>query len=183
MTTIYLGFGSNLGDRAQNIVLARERLRELGVDLIEYSALYESEPFYFFNEDKNQPWFLNQVARAATELKPLALLQLTQQIEKEVGRTSKSSAPDGPEGDGRIHYAPRVLDIDILLYDDLILKTEALEIPHPRFHARRYDLKPLAEIAPRTIHPIFKKSIAELLAECKDKSDVQPFTDRKQFEI
>lgn len=176
MATAYLGFGSNLGDRAGNIAKGQEFLRKAGVEIEVGSKLYESEPFYFFNEDKNQPWFLNQVARAATELEPLALLKLTQQIEKRVGRTSKSSLSS--EGNGKVHYSPRMLDIDILLYDDLILKTEALEIPHPRFHARRYDLKPFAKIAPRTIHPIFKKSIAELLAECKDKSDVHAFKSR-----
>lgn len=173
MITVYLGLGSNLGDRAGNIAKGQELLRKAGVEIEVSSKLYESEPFYFFDNDKNQPWFLNQVVRAVTALEPLALLEVIQQIEKKVGRTSKSSLSS--EGDGKVHYSPRVVDIDILIYDDLILKTEVLEIPHPRFHARRYDLVPFAEFAPRAVHSIFKKTIAELLAECKDKSDVHAF--------
>ncbi len=174
MRTVYLGFGSNLGDRVENIARGQEFLRKSGVVIEQRSSLYASEPFYFFEEDKKQPWFLNGVVKAETELLPVELLRVLQQVEKAMGRTSKSSLSSG--GDGKIHYAPRILDIDILLYEDLILKREALEIPHPRFHLRRYDLVPFAEIAPRAVHPIFKKTIAELLAECKDVSDVHRFT-------
>ncbi len=175
MITVYFGFGSNLGDRARNFVVAQERLERAGVRMVKRSALYESEPFYFFEEDKAQPWFLNQVVMAETVLAPMDLLHVMQSVEQAVGRTSKSVMEDG-----KPRYAPRVVDIDILLYGDVVLKRDeeagfALEIPHPRFTMRRYDLVPFAEIAPSVVHPIFKKTIAELLAECKDRSDVHRF--------
>lgn len=149
MSTVYIGIGSNLGSRKENCKAAISHLIDNGITVLKLSSMIETEPWGV----KDQPKFINMAVEVETGLGPEELLQLLKQIEAEIGRRQT------------IHWGPRVIDLDILLYDDLILKTPDLEIPHPRIADRYFVLKPLAEIAPEIIHPVIKKSIKRLLSE------------------
>jgi 2-amino-4-hydroxy-6-hydroxymethyldihydropteridine diphosphokinase len=184
MTTTYLSVGANNGDRAGNIRRAIEALGAhfpvpsgtgkgptpsgivqgptpsdtgRGVRVTRVSSLYETEPV----ELREQPWFLNCVAEAETDLLPQQLMDVLLEIERGLGR------------ERRVPKGPRLIDMDILLFGSSVVKTPGLEIPHPRMAERRFVLVPFAEIAPDVQHPIFKKTIAELLAETPDRSEVR----------
>lgn len=148
MVIAYLGLGSNLGDRKENLARAL-RLLSQQVVVERLSSIYETEPVGY----KNQPLFLNVVCRISTRLHPVRLLQLAKEIEARLGRVT--SFPN----------APRIIDIDILLYGNKILNSEELTIPHPRLTERAFVLVPLAEIAPDLRHPTNRKSAKELLDE------------------
>ena len=154
---IYLSLGSNLGDRAANLERAIAALPEAGVRVLRRSALYETEPVDFLA----QPCFLNCVVEAETSLMPRHLLQALQGIERSFG--SRKLVARGP----------RVIDIDILFYGAEVIRTEGVEIPHPRMGNRRFVLVPLAELAPGLHHPVLGATIAELIAAAKDKSAVR----------
>ena len=147
---VYLGLGSNLGDRQHNLNMALELLAQR-VNVRKVSSTYETEPV----GNPDQPLFLNLVARIQTRLAPLELLTLTQGIEFKLGRIR-----DKPN-------APRSLDIDILFYGDQVIKNRQLEIPHPRIEERAFVLVPLVEIAPKLIHPVSGKSAEKLLVALK----------------
>ena len=134
----YLGFGSNLGDREENIRRAVERLSE-SVCGIQTSSLYETEPWGYLD----QPKFLNMVCRCLTRLEPEELLSVCRELETLAGREPS------------FKYGPRVLDVDILAYGDAVVKTGSLAIPHSALHERAFVLAPLAEIAPQWRHPTF----------------------------
>jgi 2-amino-4-hydroxy-6-hydroxymethyldihydropteridine diphosphokinase len=157
MSRTYLLIGGNVGDRHQNLERARQLIEAKAGKLLDQSAIYETEAW----GKQDQPPFLNQVLRVETALEPHTLLQAILQAELDMGR----------QRDER--YGPRTIDIDILLFNDLILDTRQLTIPHPQLHLRRFALMPLAEIAATEIHPVFKKSIDELLLECPDKLGVK----------
>jgi 2-amino-4-hydroxy-6-hydroxymethyldihydropteridine diphosphokinase len=146
MPTIYLGLGSNLGDREANLRRALDLLGER-VQVKRTSSIYETEPVGF----KDQPQFLNLVCCGTTELSPRDLLAFVKSIEAVMGRLPT------------VRFGPRLIDIDILFYDDLVLDEADLVIPHPRLHERAFVLVPLSEIAPDLVHPVLKKTVRDLL--------------------
>ncbi len=144
---IYLGIGSNLGDRKKNINSAFEALdKEKDISPVGISTIYETEPEYV----KNQPKFLNCAVEVRTLLSPAGLLRCLKEIEKKLGRTAYEL------------WGPRVIDLDILLYGSLIVDQPGLRIPHPRFEERIFVLLPMAEIAPDLRHPVSGKTMKEL---------------------
>ena len=155
MSNVYLGLGTNLGDRKQNISKAIEAI-SLKMSISKQSSLYETTAWGY----TNQPDFLNQVIQVETNMSPLRLLNFLKKTEVELGRVEN------------FRYGPRLIDIDILFYDDLIKTTSRLQIPHPRIPERAFVLVPLNEIAPGYVHPVLKKTIAELLAELPNKTGV-----------
>lgn len=157
MTTTYLSLGSNVGQHAENIATAIAALNERGVRVLRESSLYETEPVGL----REQPWFLNCVVEAETTLAPERLIDAVLDIEKQMGR--QRSIPGGP----------RLIDIDILFYGGEVVRAPSLEIPHPRLADRRFVLVPLHEIAPSLRHPMSKKTVAELLSETPDRSEVR----------
>ena len=155
MFRVFLGLGSNLGDRVSYLSKAVRELSEITA-IQSLSSLYETEPVGY----KNQPEFLNLVLEIETPLKPLELLKQLQAVEKRVGRTN------------RVHLRPREIDIDILLYEKLVHENQDLIVPHPELQNRRFVLEPLCEIAPGVIHPTLHESVASLLSRCPDTSRV-----------
>lgn len=143
---IYLALGSNLGNRPENLSTALQMLCKV-VDIHKISSIYETEPVGYLD----QPRFLNMVCYGQTTARPDDLLHHTKAIEEALGRQSS------------FRNAPRPIDIDIILYDDLRLKTQDLTIPHPRMSERAFVLVPLAEIAPTAIDPVSRKTAQELL--------------------
>ncbi len=155
MTKVFLGLGSNLGDREKNIKEALRRLQKSGIAReLKASSLYETEP----EGVKNQPFFLNGVLEMETDLSPRDLLDVLQALEEQLGRRK-----------GR-KWGPRIIDLDILLYGNLVMKEEDLEIPHPLLARRSFVLIPLAELAPETVHPLLKKTISDLRDEKSSKT-------------
>jgi 2-amino-4-hydroxy-6-hydroxymethyldihydropteridine diphosphokinase len=147
MPTVYLGVGSNLGGRLKNCLDAIDLLNRNSIFIKKKSSFYETRPWGVIN----QPNFINLVVEADTQLSPLNLLGLIKKIEKVVGRKET------------YRWGPRVIDLDILLFDDIIFEDERLKIPHPLMHLREFVLRPLCEIAPDVRHPIFNMRICELL--------------------
>ena len=143
---VYLGLGSNLGDRKANLEKALQLLGER-LQIEQVSSIYETEPVGY----AEQPMFLNAVCRAETELGPLQLLSLIKGIEATLGRV-----PSFTNG-------PRSIDVDILFYNDFCMETADLTIPHPKIKERAFVLIPLLEIAPQLVHPISGESIKELV--------------------
>jgi len=149
MATVYLGIGSNIGNKEANCEEAVCRLSEIaGIQVMARSEFYPTKPA----GDIPQEDFLNGAVKIDTALLPEDCLRMFKDIEKDMGRKES----------GRNH--PRIVDIDILLYDDMILRRDNLTIPHPRMHERYFVLRGLAEIAPETVHPVFGKMIKELFA-------------------
>ena len=149
MKTIYFSLGSNVGSREQNLRNAIGRLAPAGVNVLRVSPIYETEPL----EYTDQRWFLNLVVEAETDLFPLQLLTRVQRIERAMGRVR--TVPNGP----------RTIDIDILLFGQSVVRTEELEIPHPRMSERRFVLQPLADLVPELRHPVLRKTVAQMLED------------------
>lgn len=146
MATVYLGLGSNLGDREDNLATSIELLERRGITVKKRSSLYETEPW----GESSQPPFLNMALEGETELEPRDLLVMLKSIEMEMGREKGKK------------WGPRIIDLDILLYNHIILNEDVLKIPHPFMHEREFVLRPLCEIAPDVVHPLLKMSVLEL---------------------
>ena len=156
MKRAYLSLGSNVGDRVSHIRKACELLPAAGVEVRRVSSLYRTEPVDF----SPQRWFINCVAEAETDLMPLRLLKALQSVERQLGRR-----PGIPKG-------PRPIDIDILLYENVVVRSAALTIPHERLAERRFVLVPLGELAARLRHPVTQRTVLEMLHETPDTSQV-----------
>jgi 2-amino-4-hydroxy-6-hydroxymethyldihydropteridine diphosphokinase len=153
---VYLSLGSNLGDRVANLRQALKVLGQAGIEVERVSSFYKTEPVDF----RPQPWFVNCVAQAVTELMPLRLLKTLQSVERTLGRRHAS------------RKGPRPIDIDILLYEKIVTRSSALTIPHERLAERRFVLIPLRELAANLRHPISQRTVQEMLGETADTSRV-----------
>lgn len=163
MAKVYVGLGTNLGDKEQNLKVAVQKIEEQIGKVVSLSAFYVTAPWGFTSENS----FLNAAACVDTDLSPLAVLQETQAIERELGRTKKSV--DGV-------YSDRLIDIDLLFYEDLVLSVTSptgveLNLPHPLMTERDFVMLPLAEIAPELVHPVFGKTMKEISSGIKKRLD------------
>ena len=146
--TVYIALGTNLGERLTNLRAALESMPP-DVKVVAESHIYETPPWGY----EDQPAFLNMVVKAETGLEPEPLLKYLKQLEAELGREQN------------FRWGPRVIDLDILFYDDLVIESPPLVIPHPRLHERAFVLVPLSNVAPDLVHPVFHQKISALLTE------------------
>lgn len=157
----FIGIGSNLGDQMKNIGEAIRLLEDHPlIKVVCLSHFYQTEPLTLNGEKQN--WYSNCVLKVRTELNAVRLFQAMQDIEKILGRQRS------------YRWAPRTIDLDLLFFDDEIVRTRSLLIPHPRLHERRFVLQPLAEIAPKLVHPIKGVTVNELLKRLDDNKKVIP---------
>jgi 2-amino-4-hydroxy-6-hydroxymethyldihydropteridine diphosphokinase len=157
MAKTYLLLGGNLDDRNYYIASALRLIESLAGAVIEKSSIYETAPWGF----KDENFFLNQVVAVETKLEPSELFQTIVDIENRLGRTRIGS-----------QFSSRTIDIDILFYEDRVISTESLTIPHPRIKERRFVLEPMCELNPAFIHPVEKTTMKELLNLCSDILEV-----------
>jgi len=154
---VYIGIGSNLGNKRGNYLEALERIAKLPkTRIIKESSVYESQP-----HGDSKEWYINGVIEIETEMKPELLLTKFKNIERAMGRKKV-----------RKRWGARIMDLDILLYDSLIMNKKNLKIPHPEMHQRKFVLIPLSELGPQMIHPVLGSSISELLVSVKDDKRV-----------
>lgn len=154
---IFLGLGSNLGDRAAGLAAAREHLQaDKTIFVVQTSSVYETAAYGL----QDQPAFLNQVLEVATKLVPVLLLETLLRIENKLGRVRAQ------------RWGPRNIDLDLLAYRDIEITSERLCVPHPEIPKRRFVLEPWHEIAPDFMLPKWRRSVADLLAQCEDDSKV-----------
>lgn len=158
MNVVFLGLGTNLGDRRKNLNDAVAGIEEQIGKAVKISSVYETEPWGF----KSDSQFLNIVIKVETLRDPVAVLEAILRIELLLGRVR-----------GENQYSSRIIDIDILFYDDQVIDTSELKVPHPKLYERKFVLVPLCEIEPELVHPVLKKTMATLLEECEDGSEVR----------
>ncbi len=151
-----IAIGTNLGDRKKNIETALDLMRKNGINVVKVSGFYETEPYGY----KEQPGFLNAAALCETNLAPRKLLETLLRIEKKMGRVRK------------IHWGPRIIDLDIIFYEDFVINEKRLTVPHPDMQNREFVLKPLNEIVPCYVHPVFCKTVKTLYKELKDAKEI-----------
>jgi 2-amino-4-hydroxy-6-hydroxymethyldihydropteridine diphosphokinase len=158
-STVIAGLGSNLGDRFAALGRAMELIREEAGEITAASSVWETEPWGFDADEL----FLNMVVVIRTTLEPARMMQLFRSIEGRMGRRRS--------GGGK--YESRIIDLDILLWDNRVIMLPGLEVPHPKLHSRRFVLEPLTEVAPDTVHPVTGLTVREMLELCDDRSDVR----------
>lgn len=156
--TVYIALGTNLGERLDNLRAALDTMAP-DVTVLAESHVYETPPWGY----EDQPAFLNMVVKAETGLEPESLLTYLKQIEVGLGREKS------------VRWGPRLIDLDILFYDDLVIDTPPLVIPHPRLHERAFVLVPLADVAPEVVHPVSGEFVWELLLKA-DMSGIEPLS-------
>ena len=161
MKVVFLGIGTNLGNRESNLEQAVARIEEYIGPVLNSSSIYETEPWGFEAKDE----FLNLVVKVETDLTSRGVLGRIQMIESFLGRVKS-----------QLQYSSRVIDIDVLLYEDLIINEESLKIPHPLLQQRKFVLVPLCELAADMIHPVLKKTFSGLLEICGDRSEVKKYS-------
>jgi len=155
----FICVGSNLENKLENCKKGVDALiRSDAVTLKARSLCYKTDPVDYLNQD----WFINYVVKIETSLDPFKLLNRLKSIEKDAGRI-RDAIPD------EIRFGPRILDLDIILFDDAVINSENLTIPHPRMHKRRFVLKPVCDIDPEIIHPVFKKNMKYLIDNLDDE--------------
>ncbi len=147
MSVAYIGIGSNLGNKRYHCLKAVELLKQNGLRVSKMSSLYETEPWGV----REQPSFMNMAVEVETDLAPRKLLDLLKRIERRMGRKKTQ------------RWGPRSIDLDILLYDDLVIREEDLIVPHPLMHERTFVLVPLSEIAHDKVHPVFLTKVGDIL--------------------
>ena len=152
---VFIGIGANLGSVRENFARAVRSIEKCA-RLVAVSSLYESEPVGL----EDQPKFTNAVVKVETELSPFELLDRLKAIEKELGRKKT------------VRWGPRVIDLDIIFYEDFVITTDSLVIPHPRAHERRFVLEPLLEIEPSAWHPVKNMSVKEISSKLGDSQEV-----------
>ncbi len=149
--TAYIGAGSNLGDKflnCKNGITALEKHQHTRIK--KWSKFYQTEPVDY----KHQDWFINGVVKIETDLDAFQLIKALKSIERDAGRSADT-----------VRFGPRLLDMDILLFDNIVINSCGLTIPHPRMHKRRFVLKPMCDIAPTVVHPVLNKEMQHLLAD------------------
>lgn len=151
----YISVGSNIGNKLENCKKGVNLLlRSDSVTLKTQSPFYKTDPVDYLDQD----WFINYVIKIETSLNPFELLNRLKSLQKDAGRPNDA-----------IRFGPRILDLDIILFDDAVINSENLTIPHPRMHKRRFVLKPICDIDPEIIHPVFKKNMKYLLYNMNDE--------------
>ena len=160
--TVFLSLGSNLGHKQENCLQGMRLLSEIRwIRLLAQAPFYQTEPVDFEDQD----WFVNTAVKIETSLEPLPLLETLKSIEQQVGRRPST-----------VRFGPRVLDLDIILFDQLILDDPQLCIPHPRMHKRRFVLQPIYDIEPTVLHPVYRKTVGELLAAIDSRNQrIMPY--------
>lgn len=146
MAIVYIGIGSNIGERQTNCMKAIEALKNKGITVKKISSMHETEPWGL----KKQPKFINMAVETETSMSPEELLSALKGIEEDMGREET------------VKWGPRIIDLDILFYDDIVIDMKHLRIPHPLLHERDFVLNPLAEIAPDKLHPTLNKTVNQL---------------------
>jgi len=170
MSIVYFSLGSNKENRLNYLLSAIKLINYEVGSISKISDVWESESWNYSDND-----YLNLIIKIHTNLNPEEILKITQNIEEKLGRTEKTKLING-----KAKYTSRIIDIDILFFDNKIINSKNLTIPHPNLHLRMFVLKPLLQIAPEIVHPIFKKNIKQLFNVCDDKGKIEIF--KKDFQ-
>ena len=163
MSTVYLGLGSNIGNPQDNIDTAIKHISQFA-EVVQISSMYTTEPVGYADQD----WFVNCCIELNTDISAEKLFSHLQRIEQGMGRVKK------------ILNGPRIIDIDVLLWNDQTIQTDQLVVPHPRMHERAFVLEPLSEIAPNLVHPTLKKSMTQLFDELEDRHQIKKVENKKE---